>query len=357
MPFKAYYLGPDGNIRLGLDEKESKAAFASAQGLLWVDISETTDEDGEFLARSFGFHHLAVEECVSPRINPPKINDFGQYLFIMVHGINYAVESDVVETTELEIFLGPHFVVSNHNIPLKSVETIRREVEEDGRPMKRGADFLVHALMDALIDEVLPAVDRLGDVAEQVEEEAVHSPGQATIEAILRLKRSTTRLHRIMTPQREVLNRLARGEFPLIRREAQIFYRNVYDHIVHIEDLNQSFKDAADSAMTTYMSSMATRQNETIKILSVVATIVLPLTLIAGIYGMNFDYMPELGWRWGYFAVLGFMGAVIAGATLWFLARRWMDWSRRRMSRAGSRSGEREKPPSYAGRPEKRSQG
>ena len=333
MPLKSYYLGPDEVTHKDLSEAEIKDAFESKSGLLWVDITETTEEDGNFLERAFGFHHLAVEDCVSPLIHSPKIDDFGDYLFIVVHGINHMVETDIVETAELAIFLGHNFVVSNHNFPLYSVEGVKRMVEDDGRPMKRGPDFLVHALMDTLVDNVLPTIDKMSDIAEEIEEEVIRSPQQTTLEAILKLKRSILRIHRVMAPQREVLNRLSRREFQIIKDEAQIFYRDIYDHIVRIEDLNQSLHDRADNALATHLSSVANRQNETMRVLSIVATIFLPLTLVAGIYGMNFEYMPELKWQWGYFAVLGFMGMVI-GIVMWrFWAGQWFSWGRKQVTR------------------------
>jgi magnesium transporter len=331
--FKAYYLNPRGTLQRDLSEDEMQAAFESKQGLLWVDVCENTEEDSMLLERVFKFHHLAIEDCVSTQIHPPKIDDFDDYLFIIAHGIDHVTESEIVETAELAVFLGTNFVVSNHNSHLYSVESIRRLVEDDGRPMKRGADFLAHALIDALVDNVMPTIDRMSDIAEEIEEEVIHQPQQATLEAILKLKRSTLRIHRVMAPQREVLNRLSRGEFPVIKTEAQIFYRDVYDHLVRIEDLNQNIRDRADNALATYLSSVANRQNETMRVLSIVATIFLPLTLLAGIYGMNFEYMPELKWPWGYFAVLGIMGAVIVGVIWRFWASRWIGWGRKEVSR------------------------
>jgi len=332
MPCKVYYLGTEGDIRKDISEIEIRSALESKQGLLWVDICDTTPEDGNFLEQIFNFHHLAVEDCISTAIRPPKIDDFGDYLFIIVHGVNHATESEIVETAELAIFIGPNFVVSNHNFPLYSIEGVKRLVEDHGRPMKRGADFLAHALIDALIDNVLPTVDKMSDFAEEVEEEVIRNPQQTTLEAIMKLKRSTLRIHRVMAPQREILNRLSRGEFPQIRSEAQIFYRDIYDHLVRIEDLNQTTRDRADNALSTYLSSVANRQNETMRVLSIVATIFLPLALVAGIYGMNFEYMPELKVPWGYFAVLGFIAAVIIGVTGWFWSRSWINWGRRRVS-------------------------
>jgi magnesium transporter len=262
------------------------------------------------------------------QIHPPKIDNFGNYLFIVVHGINHVVESDYVDTAELALFLGNNFVISNHNFPLYSVRAIQHSVEEDGRLMMRGADFLAHALIDALVDNVMPTIDQMSNVAESIEEEVIRQPQKGTLDGILKLKRSSLKVHRIMAPQREVLNRLSRGEFPLIKNEFQIFYRDIYDHIVRIEDLNQTILDRADNALATYLSSVANRQNETMRVLSIIATIFLPLTLLAGIYGMNFDYMPELRWRWGYFMVLGIILLAILVVIWRFWASGWFAWGK-----------------------------
>jgi len=354
MAFKAYYLTPAGELKCGISEAEVKTAFESQQGLLWVDIVETTEGDAEFLSKNFNFHKLAVDDCLSPDMHPPKVDDFGDYLFIVVHGIDHTAESDIVTTTELDLFLGPHYVVSNHNVELYSVNSIRNLVESGGRPMSKGADFLAHSIIDALIDNILPTIDRMSDVADEIEEEVIRNPQKTTLEAILKLKRSTLRIHRVISPQREVLNRLSRGDFEIITDKARIFYRDVYDHIVRIEDLNQTLRDRSDNALATHLSSIANRQNETMKVLSIVAAIFLPLTLLAGIYGMNFENMPELSWKWGYFAVLGFMGAVIIFLVWWFWARGWIARERRRVTRLRLFDVDREKLTGHIGRATKR---
>jgi len=284
------------------------------------------------LEQNLHFHHLAVEDCVSSQIHPPKIDDFGDYLFIIVHGINHGVESDIVETAELAFFIHENFVISTHDFPLYSVKAVQQMVEGDSRLMKRGADFLAHAIIDALVDNVMPTIDRMSDVAEEIEEEVIRRPQQNVLNGILKLKRSSLRVHRVMAPQREVLNRLSRGEFPVVKEESQIFYRDVYDHIFRIEDLNQAILDRADNALATYLSSVANRQNETMRVLSIVATIFMPLTLLAGIYGMNFEYMPELQWRWGYFMVLGIIMLVVLTLIWRFWASGWFAWGKRHMT-------------------------
>ena len=333
MPVKAYYMSPEGDLQCDLSEEDISVAFQRKEGLLWVDVSENTEKDGEFLSRVFGFHPLAIEDCLSKNIHPPKIDDFGSYIFFIAHGVNYAIESDLVETTELAIFLGPNFVVSSHDFPLHNVQSVSSLVESDGRPMKRGSDFLVYTIVDTLVNNVMPTVDVMMDVTENIEEEVIRHPQQSTLEAILKLKRSSLRLHRVMLPQREILNRLSRREFPVVGDEAAIFYRDIYDHIVTIEDHIQSLRDRADNALATHLSSVANRQNETMRVLSIVATILLPLGLLAGVYGMNFEYMPDLGWHWGYFTVIAFIGTVII-TSLWFIwIRSWITRRRWRVSR------------------------
>ncbi len=332
MSIKAYYLTPDGQLQCDLSESDIIKARDSKQGLLWIDSPDTTEEDGQFIEKHFGFHHLAVEDFVSPQIHPPKIDNFGPYLFLIAHGVNHAAETDIVETAELCIFLGENFVISGHTVPLFSIQAVQQSIQDNDHLMKRGSDFLAHAILDALVDNVMPTIDRMTDVAEEIEMQVIHNPQQNVLDGILKLKRSTLRVHRVMAPQREVLNRLSRGEFPLIKTEAHIFYRDVYDHVVRIEDLNQTVLDRADNALATYLSSVANRQNETMKVLSVVATIFLPLTLLAGIYGMNFEYMPELKWRWGYFMVLGIIAFVILVLVWRFWASGWFAWGKRRMS-------------------------
>jgi len=328
MSFSAYYLDDAGSVRTGLTVEEAVAAFRSNRGLLWVDITETTKEDCTLLADVFGFHRLAVEDCLEPGIHSPKIDNYGDYLFCIFHGVNYFSESAEVETAELELFLGSSYVVSNHNFSLYSVEEVRRQVEATGYPMKRGADFLAYSLIDTLVDNVLPAIDRMSELTQGVEEEALGKPRPSITEAILRLKRSARSIHRTMVPQRELVNRISRGEYALIKPDSYVYFRDIYDHLVRIEDLNTSVHEGADNALSIYLTVVANRQNETMRVLAIAGAIFLPLTLLAGVYGMNFDNMPELHWRYGYYGVLTFMAAVIVTALAIFWKRQWFSLRR-----------------------------
>jgi magnesium transporter len=190
--------------------------------------------------------------------------------------------------------------------------------------MGRGAAFLAHAILDALAHNIVPAMDTISDQVDEVEEVAIASPQQQILKAVQAVKRSTQRIQRRIAPQREVFARLGRREFPLVSPEAAVFFRDLYDLAVWVEGVNQALHDRADHALTTYMSSQIHRQNESVRILTIVATILLPLNLIASIYGMNFDNMPELHWDWGYYGVLGLIGFVLAVAFGWLWGLPWL---------------------------------
>jgi magnesium transporter len=326
MPFHAYHMTPAGELCRDLTEAQVREAFESNQGLLWVNIYDTGPDDGVFLEQNFHFHSLAIEACLETRVYPAKVDDFGEYFFLILHAINFTVDSDLVEVTELDLFVGSHFVVSNHNYPLKSVEAIIQQVEEgNGRVMRRGAEFLAHALIDALVENLLPPLRQLGDRADDIEEEIFQSTDQSILETLLEMKRSSLRLRRLTTPQVEVLNRLNHKEFDNISPEAEVFYQDVHDRMTRIMGTIENLQDRIETILTIYLSAVVIQQNESMRTLSRMSTIFLPLTLLASIYGMNFDYMPERTWRWGYVAVLGSMMLVAVIIVTWFWGRTWVN--------------------------------
>jgi len=320
----AFYLAPDGKLLDQLGIEQIKSLLAGGEGLLWVDMEDMTNEDAELLSKAFCFHPLAVEDCISKNIHPPKIDDFDDYLFIIIHGINYHIESDVVETTELALFLGKNYVVTTHDVPMRAVSSMLDRVRKGGRPMRRGVDFLAHDLIDALVDNIMPAIEEIDEKNDQLEAEALHEPKRQTLISIMQVKRSILALTRVILPQREIVNGLSHGEYALISERAQIYYRNIYDHLVRIEMLTLGLRDMAESVLNTYLSSVSNRMNEVMKVLTIIATIFIPLTFVAGIYGMNFANMPELQWRYGYFGILIAMAVIGISLVVYFKRRRWL---------------------------------
>ena len=319
----AFYLAPDGKLLDQLSTEQIKSFLATGEGLLWVDMEDVTSEDANILSSVFGFHPLAVEDCVSRNIHPPKIDDFEDYLFIIVHGINYYIESDVVETAELNLFVGKNYVITSHDVPLRCVSSILERLPKDTRPIRGGADFLAHAFIDALVDNIVPTIDEMNDKSTKIQDEALQQPKRETLASIMQLKRSILALERVMSPQRGIIDRLSRGEYALIGERAGIYYRNVYDHLLRIEMLTYNLRDIVESTLSTYLSSVSNRMNEVMKVLTLIATIFIPLTFIAGIYGMNFANMPELQWRYGYFIILIVMAVIGISLVVYFRRRRW----------------------------------
>jgi len=320
----SYLRNPDGSLTSPVSEEAMRQALASGEGLLWIDLEAPSEEEASLLSEVFHFHHLAIEDCFNSHVDPAKIDDYGDYLFIIAQAIRDEGRGERLETTELDLFLGRNYVVSFHGQALPFVREVRRRCENHGLEMAQGADFLAHALLDQLVDDYQPLVEVLDEALEHVEEQVLAEPHVSFLEEILLLKRNVQRLRRALIPQRDMVNRIARGEFPkVVRPETYMYFRNIYDHVVRVEELVESVRDLADGVLNSYLSAINNRMNEVMKTLSVVASILLPLTFIASIYGMNFQHMPELTWRYGYFLALGAMLAVALGLAMFFRIRRW----------------------------------
>ena len=319
-----FFRGPD-NRTVALDNDDAiRSALKDASGVLWVDFDQPDRDEAEILSSIFGFHHLAIDDCFNLHIDPAKIDDYDSYVFIIAQAVHYEPLSERLSTTELNMFLGRNYVVSFHHEKLHFVEDLRHRCAEGGPELNRGADFLAHELLDGVVDDYQPAVEQLDETLSQVETLVLARPEPPILQDILTLKRNVQRLRRMIIPQRDLVNRLARGEFPnVVRPETYMYFRDIYDHVVRVEQLVESVRDLAEGVLSTYLGAVNNRMNEVMKTLSVVASIILPLTFIASIYGMNFHNMPELDWDWGYFTVLGVMAAVAAALIAFFRARRW----------------------------------
>ena len=321
----SWCLSADNTLVSNLGDDALRAALADPAALLWVDVAENGRGEAEPLLRDvFGFHPLAIDDCFNTLIDPPKIDDFGGYLFVITHDVTYDPKSRSLQTAELDMFIGKNYVVSVHRSPIAAVTEITRRAEARSPAVGRGADFLAHALFDLVVDGFHPVVEALDDEVAAAEERVIATPERDLLEEILRLKRNAQRLRRSILPQRDVATRFARGEYPqLIRQEALLYFRDIYDHTVRVEEMIDSVRDLADSALNTYLSSVNNRINEVMKTLAIVTVVFSPLTLIAGIYGTNFENVPEFTWTYGYPAMLIVMLLLALSLIAWFRYRRW----------------------------------
>jgi magnesium transporter len=320
------YHDADGKLRLDLTVDQIRTALAGSQGLLWVDVEADGREPGERLLRDvFGFHQLTIDDCYNAIIDPPKVDDYGDYLFVIVHNVFYDDVAQVLHTNELNLYIGANYVVSVHRSPVLAVAEVRRRAEQRTPVLSRGAAFLAHALIDVVVDDFHPVVERIDEQVLSIEERVLDVPERETLAGVLRLKRNAQRLKRSILPQRDLMNRFSRGEFPrLIQAESLVYFRDVYDHTVRVAETIESVRDLADSALNTYLSSVNNRINEVMKTLAIVTVVFLPLTLISGIYGTNFeDTLPQYGWSPGFVVMLLSMAALAGGLVVWFRWRRW----------------------------------
>jgi magnesium transporter len=323
---RALYRSADGALSEGHDPQFVAGALAQNDGLLWVDLLVTAEEDGEFLAETFAFHPLTIEDSVTARVDPAKIDDYGEYIFIVVQALKRYERGEELKSSEVDFYLGPNYVVSIHLDDVPAIEQFHTLCQRDERLTSRGPDWLLHGLLDALVDEYLPIVDAVDDEIDELEERLLESRDTNVLKAILQVKRNTLRLRRATTPHREIMNRLSRGEFSsLITPEASVYYRDVYDHLVRVEYLVESLRDLADGALQLYLSVVSNRLNEVMKVLTAAATIFLPLSVITGIFGMNFEenQFPSYQAPWGFTLVIMLM---FVNSVLMLAYFRWRKW-------------------------------
>lgn len=321
---KIIYFPKIGVPQLDLPFSALRSALADQEGLVWVDLVEADNEEiTKVLVNQFHFHPLAVEDCQSDGYQTPKLDDYGEYLFLIVQSLTKNGVFEDEPTRELNVFLGKNFVVTSSLKKITSVENFRKRLEKDERLYQFGSDFLFHALLDQIVDDFIPHLDQLEEEIDYLEEAVLSNPDPKTLERILRLKRYTMTLRRVIAPQREVVNRLCRDDFPMIDLHSRMYFRDIYDHLVRIYDLLDGIRDMTTSALEVYLNATSLRLNEVMKALTIVSTIFLPLSFVAGVYGMNFQYMPELGWRWGYPMVWVVFIMIVVGMLSFFKKRRW----------------------------------
>ena len=296
----------------------------------WLELDERSDEATKFMEQILKVHPLAIEDVWND-VGLPKVEDFDEYVQIIIHGIkvdDQASNEVPLQLAELDVLIGKTWVVTHaHDEKVCAIAPIQLEVERNPRLLKKGPAWIAHAVMDRMVDEYMPLIDRFDTQIEEIEEQILAGTTKSdrmVIPKIIRIKRSLQMLRRTTIYQREILLRLARAEFDEIPRELVPFYRDVYDHFARVTELVDSYRELVPSLLEAQFSMQSNRMNEIMKRLTIISTIMLPLSLIAGIYGMNFKHMPELEWLYGYPAALTLMAVVAIGILIFFRTKRWI---------------------------------
>lgn len=266
-------------------------ALGDDEGTLWLDIENpggAPDGIEPLLRDVFNFHPLAVEDALG-EANVPKVDDWGRYLTVVFHAIDFDPEQDEIFLREIDLFLGHNFLVTYHTGPLSSVDRLRRLVERDASyRLSHGADHLAYVLLDGAVDEHLDAIEHLDEAIDALQDRVFRHPHPRIIHEIFRVKRSVLRVHRILGPQREVANRLARDPYPQIDERDRVYFRDIYDHLVRLHDVTDGVRDLITGTLETYLSVSANRTNEVMKALTFITYLFLPLNFLVGFFGMNF---------------------------------------------------------------------
>jgi len=296
---------------------------------LWVDFNETQLVEVEPLLRdTFGFHALAIDDTLR-QTHVPKIDDWDDHLYAVVHSIIFDAESLAVTTHELDIFLGLNYLVTYHHQPIDAVDWLWRHVGQDRRQFERGPDYLLYLLLDVLTAAYMPAIDALDSALDDLETTVFMQPTPQTLGTIFAVKRAALHLRRIIGPQREVLNKLARDDYAVIDPKDRMFFRDVYDHLVRLVDLNETLRDLTSGSLDIYLSVSSNRINDVMKTLTIISAFFMPISFLVGFFGMNFSALPfNSPWL---LAVAS--GAIVLTPLLmlyWFRQRGWLSSSETR---------------------------
>jgi len=277
----------------------------------------------EELGERFDFHPLVLEDILNTE-QRPKLEDYGDYVFVVLKMFNHN-QRDEIEAEQVSLILGPRCVVSFQERAADDFVPIRDRLRNSvGRLRRMGADYLAYTLVDAIVDSYFETLEEIGEKIETLEEALVAEPATTTLQQIHHLKRTMLVLHKAVWPLREVIGGLERGETPLIQDSTQVYLRDVYDHTIQAMDAIETYRDMLSGMLDIYLSSISNTMNAVMKVLTIIGTIFIPLTFLAGVYGMNFLYMPELKLRWTYPLVWGVMLATAATMLIFFRRKRWL---------------------------------
>jgi magnesium transporter len=318
-----YTYGKETGFTRSEDVSKISDLIADPSNIVWLDATDPSQEDMDLLASELGFHPLAVEDYFTPHPRP-KVDDFPGYYFIVVHFLSFSPASAEITPLELGLFVGRNYIVTAHKESLPALERIADTWHRDPRLIGDGAGMLLYDILDGLVDSYFPILDQMEDQLDEIEDEIFAETAPKSAERIFRLKSALLVFRRMAAPLRDVLNTLLRRDQPLLSEHALTYLRDVYDHSLRIVDTVDTYRDILTGAMDAYLSVISNQLNSVMKTLTVVATVLISMQVISGIYGMNFKYMPELGWRFGYLGVLGLMATVALGLLYVFKRIKWL---------------------------------
>lgn len=308
----------------------------------WIDMDAPTDDEILQLQQVFSFHHLCIEDCMSYS-NAPKLDEFDDYLFLVTHE-PWAEEAERVrQRPEIDFFLGKNYLISFHYHASRAVEKIRARCMAEIKPTSpterhsglrlfRNSDFILQAILDVIVEEYFPMLDRWEERIIEMEDRVLSSNGnRPNIRELIHMKRELSSIRRIVSPQRDVLAKLIHSSNPVISKHSRFYFQDVYDHVIRAYEIMDGHRDAMHNVLEAFYSLLSAQMNENsnrinfiMQRLTIITTIFMPLSFIAGVYGMNFKYMPEIQWPYGYAAVIALMTVIFGSMIVFFRRQKWL---------------------------------
>ncbi len=311
-------------IEREIESPEDCLSFFATSSVTWVNVDGLHEvKILERLGAGFDLHPLVLEDILNTG-HRPKLEDYDSMLFLVLKALSYEEETGEIIPEQVSLVLGPTFVLTFQEWETGIFDGVRTRIRSHkGRVRSAGPDYLAYALLDAIVDNYYLVLGKISDQIDTLEEELLSEPTPATLNKLYHFKREMVLLRKVAWPLREIIASLQRSESSLVEEKTRVFLRDIFDHAFHVVDTVETFRDLLSGMLDLYLSQTSNRTNEVMKVLTIVATIFIPLTFIAGIYGMNFENMPELKWQWGYPTVWLLMAVAAIGMLLYFRKRRW----------------------------------
>jgi magnesium transporter len=320
---KTFYYLPGEGVQTIDGVADFDRLMEREDSVMWVDMSKPTDQESYVLTHDFRFHPLAIEDVISER-SRTKLDNYDRYLFLVFPIVDYVGREEGLKISELDFFLSKNTLVTVRYDDHRIYDYLYSRAERDERLLSRGADYLFHAVIDTVVDNYNATLDIFEYEVDQVEEDVLGEHDEETLKSIFTLRRDIVQLKRIVMPQKEVVNQLSRLQHPLISQNLRVYFSDIHDHLVRTNDMADTHREILNSSLEIYYSTISTKTNEIIKVLTILTAVFIPPTFLAGLWGMNFHHMPELDLKYGYYISLGVIALIMGGMIAFFRHQKWI---------------------------------
>ncbi len=320
----SFLLRESEELETGIDLRGTKELLRDEKNLLWLDFLDPSDEDFKFLEETFSLHPLVIEDCRVPQ-EAPKVNEFPDYISMIMHSVYFYKDKEErgeepLSIREFDIILGKNYILTLHKEKIWNINTIMEQLKKNPRILSRGCDFLFYSVLDDITDNYFYILDLIEDRIDDLEATISTAKSEEFLNEVFSYKRHIISLRKIMAPQRELIARFCRRDYPFVHPQMAIYYKDIHDHLTRIHSMIETFRELLTSVMEAHLFLLSRKMNDVMKVLTIIATIFMPMTFLTGVYGMNFLFMPELKWRFGYLFAWGII--LLTGFSLLFYCRR-----------------------------------